>query len=118
MTAGAHAHAFYREVAKVDDVFTLGKDGTPMLVSGAAGSVLPVWSSRSRAEKVLATVSGYDGMTVLGMPWSEFEKNQLPELECEGILLGVNWAGKAANGYELPPHMVMESVRAAKKHVA
>lgn len=86
-----------------------------MLVQGTAGSVLPVWSSRSRAEKVVANVSGFRGLQVLGMPWSEFEKAQLAQLAKQGILLGVNWAGKGANGYELPPTMVAESIRGVRE---
>ncbi|MDP3821199.1 MAG: DUF2750 domain-containing protein [Burkholderiales bacterium] len=116
MTAGAHAHAFYREVAKYNDVFTLGKGGVPMLVQGAAGSVLPVWSSRSRAEKIVANASGFSGLTILGMPWDEFEKTQVPQLERQSILLGINWGGKAANGYEVAPQFVTESVRSAREH--
>jgi uncharacterized protein DUF2750 len=115
MTAGAHAHAFYRDAAKFNDVFTVARDGAPMLVDGASGPVLPVWSSRSRAAKIVATVPGYSDLVVVGMPWDEFERTQLPELEREGILLGVNWAGKNANGYELAPRLVAANVRAASE---
>jgi hypothetical protein len=115
MVAGAHAHAFYRDVAKHNDVWTIGLNGQPVMVDSAAGPVQPVWSTRGRVEKVIASVPGYKHCTVLGMPWDEFERLYLDHFERSGISLGLNWSGSNANGYEVPVRAVAASVAEARK---
>jgi hypothetical protein len=77
-----------------------------------------MFSSRKRAEKLIATVRGYSHIVVLGTDWSEFERLWLAVLTERGTLLGLNWSGPNASGYEMPANLVAESVRAAKNEAA
>jgi hypothetical protein len=115
MVAGAHAHAFYRDVAKYNDVWTVGVEGQPAIVESVTGPVQPVWSTRSRVEKIVASVAGYKHCTILGMPWDEFERLYLEQFERAGIGLGLNWSGSKANGYEMPVRAVAASIAEVRK---
>ena len=113
MPAGAHAHAFYREVAKYRSTWILGLNDQPQVVVSPSGArILPIWSSRARVEKVIATVPGYARSVALGGSWENFEENWVNFLQSENILVGVNWSGPNANGYEMPVQALVENVRA------
>ena len=118
MVAGAHAHKFFKEVASTNSVWTLGHGESPVFIESSGTRVQPLWSSRKRVEKIVATAKGYEKCTILGMDWSQFESMWIEHLSKEGVLLGINWSGPNANGYEMLPRLVAESVRAARNAAA
>jgi hypothetical protein len=89
-----------------------------VIVESNGAQVQPLWSSRKRVVKIIKTVKGYEDCTILGIHWSEFENMWIDQLAKEGILLGVNWSGPNADGYEMAPHLVAQSVKAAQDAVA
>jgi hypothetical protein len=44
--------------------------------------------------------------------WEEFRDEWLPELEEDGVLVGVNWSGKKAAGYDLDVSWVRNAIEA------
>ncbi len=114
MNGGAQARAFYREVAKGRGVWTIGDARSLLTVEVTGGvRVLPLWSSRYRAEMIVATVAGYAEAKVLGASWDSFVSDTVPSLEESGTLVGPNWGGANASGYEMPAGRLVELVRAA-----
>ena len=99
-------------------MWTVGIGDNPVTLESNGVRVQPMWSSRSRVEKIIANVKAYSNCTVLGIKWSEFERLWLDLLVKEGVLLGLNWSGAKANGYEMPARLVAESVRAARDAAA
>lgn len=95
-----------------------GIGDNPVTLESNGARVQPMWSSRSRVEKVIANVEAYSNCTVLGIQWSEFERLWPNPLVKDGVLLGLNWSGPKANGYEMPAGLVAESVRAARDAAA
>lgn len=67
---------------------------------------MPFWSKRSRAEKVVTSVAAYSGMTVVEIPLADFLERWLPGLAEGGQLIGINWTGPRATGYDLTPDEV------------
>ena len=118
MVAGAHAHKFFRDVAKTNSVWTVGLGDNPVTVESNGVRVQPLWSSRSRVVKIIANVKAYSGCTVLGIKWNELERLWLDLLVQDGVLLGLNWSGPSANGYEMPASLVAQSVKAARDAAA
>jgi len=73
---------------------------------------MPFWSSSSRAGKVIANVVAYAGFEPVAIGWDEFRDNWLTGLARDGLLVGINWSGKKATGYDLEPHEVKTNVEA------
>ena len=69
----------------------------------------PFWSSLARVKRVIDSVPAYNQFSPVEIPWEQFRDRWLSELVRDGIEVGLNWSGKAASGYDLPP----ASVRAA-----
>jgi hypothetical protein len=113
MTAGTQAHTFFREVAETGDVWSLG-DGQSMFVvlSESGARVFPLWSSRRRAQRIVDTNRGYASCKVLGSSWSNFLDNWVAILERDGILVGVNWTGAHASGFEMPVKLLVSQIEA------
>jgi hypothetical protein len=76
--------------------------------------VQPFWSLRTRAERVVATVSTYAGFEVVELPWHVFEARWVPGLKRDGVLVGLNWSGSRASGYDVSPEDVVKNVEAAR----
>ena len=111
--ASSQAWAFYREVAAARIVWTIRDAGgypAPMTASGQRAQ--PFWSSRSRAERIIKTVPAYAGFEPREIAWDDFCRKWAPGLAADGLLVGVNWSGKDATGYDLPPSRLVESVQA------
>ena len=111
--AASQAWAFYREVAATRVLWTLRDAGgfpAPMTSSGKRAQ--PFWSSRNRVTKIIKSVPAYAGFEPYEVSWDDFCENWVSELADLGFLVGVNWSGKGATGYDLEPGDVKQSVQA------
>ncbi len=114
--AASQAHAFYREVARLGRLWTIRDAGgfpAPIVASGQRAQ--PFWSSRSRVEKIIQSVPAYRGFEPVELEWSVFEDRWVPGLTKDGILVGVNWSGSRALGYDVEPEQVARNVRYHKE---
>jgi len=115
--AASQAWAFYRDVAKNQKVWTIRDEGGfPAPKNGEGKRSQPFWSSLSRVEKIIETVPAYAGFEPYEISWSDFCRAWVPGMTKDGLLMGVNWSGKRALGYDLEPKKVQESVDALIKH--
>ena len=71
---------------------------------------MPFWSSLARAERIVANVPAYRGSHAVELPWEEFRDTWLPDLERDGLLVGLNWTGPWATGYDLSPSDVRSRI--------
>jgi hypothetical protein len=72
----------------------------------------PFWSSRSRVERIIKTVPAYSAFEPYEISWDEFCNKWARELAEESFLVGVNWSGKRAVGYDLEPKRLIDCVEA------
>jgi len=111
--AASQAWAFYRDVAKSRTVWTVRDEGGfPAPKSAEGKRSQPFWSSLSRVQKIIKTVPAYAGFEPYEISWCEFCRKWVPRLINEGLLVGVNWSGKRARGYDRDPQRVQEAVEA------
>ena len=111
--AASQAWAFYRDVAKNQKVWTVRDEGGfPASKNGEGKPSQPFWSSLSRVQKIIKTVPAYAGFEPHEILWSDFCRAWVPGMTKDGLLMGVNWSGKRALGYDLEPKQVQESVEA------
>jgi hypothetical protein len=111
--AASQAWAFYREVAKTRVVWTVRDEGgfpAPMTSSGKRAQ--PFWSSRSRVERIIKTVPAYSGFEPYEVSWEDFCDKWVPDFVKDDLLVGVNWSGKRAVGYDIEPENLVRSVEA------
>jgi len=114
-TASAQAAAFYREVAQHGSLWTIrDAAGFPQPKGSDGVRVQPFWSLRSRAENVVATVPAYAAFDVVELQWQVFEARWVPGLKRDGVLVGVNWSGPRATGYDVSPDDVVKNVEAVR----
>lgn len=62
---------------------------------------MPFWSAKSRAEWLVAKFEAYQAFEVVAVPLSEWRARWLPGLSKGGVLVGLNWSGNRATGYDL-----------------
>jgi hypothetical protein len=111
--ASSQAWAFYREVAAKRIVWTIrDASGYPVSVTSCGHRAQPFWSSRSRVERIIRSVPAYAGFEPREIAWDEFCRKWAPGMTAHGLLVGVNWSGEQATGYNLPPARLVECVRA------
>ena len=106
--SGAHKAAFRREAAQKSRVFSIrDQDGYPgaggrptapgRCPSGPSRPARTRWSARS------PHTSDFDVVEIGMDDWLD---HWLPGLEQNGYLVGVNWAGARATGYDMAPALV------------
>lgn len=111
--SGAHADAFVDEVHRSGEVWALrDKNGFPAPVNADGVRSMPFWSLATRARKIQSTVSDYDGFEIASIPLFEWRSRWLPGLERDGLLVGLNWSGMRATGYDVLPSDAMSSLSA------
>lgn len=114
--AAAQASAFYREVARLGAVWTIRDDGGfPAPLNEEGRRTRPFWSSRSRAEKIIGTVTAYKGSSPFEISWADFVERWVLGLTRDGIPAGVNWGGPRATGYDLDAEQLRRSVEALRE---
>lgn len=103
-SSAAQASSFFREIGSNGPVWTVEDDGGVPAPEGVDGRrAMPFWSRRSRAERVIAQVPAYEGFRPLEISRPDFESRWLPGIERDGLIVGLNWSGPLATGYDLTP---------------
>lgn len=117
MSASAPQYAaFYDEARREGQVWTVrDADGFPAPETSGGSRAMPFWSKRSRVERIVATVPAYDSFDIVAIPLVDFEGRWLPGLERDGLLVGINWSGKRATGYDVAPTAVMQTLAGLAK---
>jgi len=114
----AQAAKFYREVAENDVMWTLrDKGGYPAPKTSSGKRAVPFWSSKSRVEKIIASVPAYKGFWPERVTYNKFIHYWVETLSRSNELVGVNWSGKRATGYDLPPEFVERSIEIEKRNL-
>ena len=73
---------------------------------------MPFWSSASRAERVIAAAPAYAAFETVSLPVIDWQHRWLPGLRDDGLLIGINWSGERASGYDLEPDQVLDRLSA------
>ena len=114
-TSAAQADAFYREVLARYTVWSIeDSEGFPASTNSDSRQSMPFWSKQSRAEGVISKVVAYHGFSVVSLSLGEWRERWLPGLKKDGILVGLNWAGSRATGYDSDPDDVEMNLTARK----
>ncbi len=109
--SAAQADAFYREVLRAQTVWAIrDANGFPAPAGEAGRRVWPFWSLRSRAEVIIGNVPAYADFVPVEIPLTEWRDRWLPGLERDGLLVGLNWTGPRATGFEVEPAAVVRAL--------
>jgi hypothetical protein len=99
--AASQASAFYEEVASSRSAFTLLDHGNFLVFPLHGVEVVPFWSSRARVARVHKDHSKYRSFDCDEIDLDALVARTLPDLEREGIHIGVNWSGARLTGYDV-----------------
>lgn len=109
--SGAHATAFFEEIVREQQVWTIRDvHGFPALLGSDGLRSMPFWSLSSRAERVISNVQDYAGFEKVMIPLSDWRSKWLPGLERDGLRVGLNWSGSRATGYDVEPRAALASL--------
>jgi hypothetical protein len=105
--SAAHSAAFRREVPGEGRVWSVrDAAGHPAPPDATGRRAMPFWSKASRAQRVVGAVPAYRDFEVVAIPVGDWLDSWLPGLQRDGLLVGVNWAGARATGYDVAPTQV------------
>jgi uncharacterized protein DUF2750 len=100
--SGAHRAAFRREVPQEDRVWSIRDErGFPAPKDPAGNRALPFWSKPSRVTRVIDQVPVYGRFDIVEIRLDDWLDRWLPWLQRDGLLVGVNWSGSRATGYDM-----------------
>ena len=109
--AGSQAWAFYRDVAENRKLWTIrDKGGFPAPQNQNGKRAQPFWSSISRVKRIIKNVPAYSGFKPYEISWKHSVSRWVPGLTKDNILVGINWSGYNAVGYDVEPHRLQQSV--------
>lgn len=104
----AEVDDFYREASAGGSVWTVDNGrGMPMAATSTGRRAVPFWSLASRAEAMTVDGGPYPEYSVREVPLAEWTSGWLPRLNEEGFLVGLNWAGQSASGFDAEPSVVI-----------
>jgi hypothetical protein len=108
-----HAADFYKQVAVTGALWTLrDSGGFPAPANQEGRRAQPFWSSLSRVSLIIQNTLAYKGFEPVEISWQAFKEKWAPGLTKDGVLVGVNWSGINARGYDLAPSQVVANVEA------
>jgi len=111
--SAAHADAFDRELATGEAVWTIEDDGgVPAPPTGDGDRSMPFWSRESRARAVIEGSPAHAGFRTREIPLADWVTRWLPGLRGDGILVGLDWSGTWATGYDIEPGAVLQRLAA------
>ena len=112
------AVTFYREVAENKILWTVRDgNGIPAPVNSDGVRVMPFWSSKNRAISVISNVPAYKEFESVSIDWRTFCEKWVPGLARDSLLVGINWTGKHATGYDIDPSEAQRNVEAVVENM-
>jgi len=113
-TSVERLEAFCREVAQSKTVWAVkDANGFPAPFGTDGKRAMPFWSSQLRALQLVSIAPQFTGFEPVPLDWEVFCGRWLPGLERDGLLVGVNWVGLRASGFDLLPSELKVNVEAA-----
>ncbi|MEV6851545.1 DUF2750 domain-containing protein [Actinoplanes sp. NPDC051411] len=107
--SGAHKAAFRREVLVEGRVFAIRDgEGYPAPADPEGRRAVPFWSKPTRARRVADQAAAFMGFEIVVIELDDWLAGWLPCLERDDMLVGVNWSGARATGFDLTPAQVGE----------
>ncbi|MCW7471831.1 DUF2750 domain-containing protein [Leptospira kanakyensis] len=101
-------HSFYKDVVKNKLVYTIkDESGFPAPVSENGKRAMPFWSSKKRAMNIISNSKNYSKFQIEQIPLNLFLKNWLTGLIKDDLMIGINWSGEKATGFDLNPKDVL-----------
>ncbi|WP_459788584.1 DUF2750 domain-containing protein [Alteriqipengyuania sp. 357] len=100
--SGAQVAVFVEEAKKNRSVWAVRDDGGYPAPKNAEGErAMPFWSTKGRAQKIIETVPAYGGLELDEIDLEDWLDKWLPDLQKDGLKVGLNWYGKRATGWHL-----------------
>ena len=116
--SGAHKAAFRREVVQDGQVYSIrDEEGYPAPADDQGRRAVPFWSKPTRARRAVDQVAAYRGFEVMSVELDDWLAGWLPCLDRDGMLVGVNWSGARATGFDMTPVQVAEWFSGAERLV-
>ncbi|WP_312473351.1 DUF2750 domain-containing protein [Neobacillus sp.] len=110
-----YGDSFFEELEKQQKVWTIeNEQGVPTATNMDGQSLLPFWSSKPGAVKIIASVQVYREYKPIEILLDDF-LNWLKELEDDGIMIGINWRGKHMIGHEVKPNEIIDRIKTSSK---
>lgn len=75
---------------------------------------MPFWSTQNRVDKIIKTVPVYKNFYVEELNLRQFKK-WCKFLKTQNQLVGLNWSGKKATGYDLEPDDILDTIKSRQK---
>jgi len=82
------------------------------LVDRGERRAMPFWSTSSRVERILVTVPAYADFKQFNISLADWRTRWLTGLELDRLLVGINWSGDRAVGYDLEPAEALARLQA------
>ncbi|WP_061248662.1 DUF2750 domain-containing protein [Leptospira noguchii] len=107
--SSAQFHQFFIEIKKHKKVWTLcDESGFPSPITISGKRSMPFWSSLNRVQTVINHVDVYFLFKAYEISFQDFIDRWLPGLKNDNLLVGINWTGFKATGYDLEPEEVFK----------
>jgi hypothetical protein len=102
--SAAHADAFVKEIIEGQSVWAIrDSSGFPTSTNASGETAMPFWSTESRTNRIVGSIAAYRGFMPVRLDLPQFVERWLPGLERDGLLVGLNWSGTHATGYDMSP---------------
>lgn len=84
------------------------ESGFPNSITISGKRAMPFWSSLNLVQTVINHVDVYFLFKVYEISFQDFIDRWLPGLKNDNLLVGINWTGSKATGYDLEPEKVFK----------
>lgn len=113
--SSVNATKFYKEVSENGVVWCIkDKKGIPAPQT-MDGRAMPFWSNEEKASKIIKNVPAYANFVPQKIALKDFIDKWLPGMEKDSLLVGLNWGGKNATGYDVSPQEVVKYLTRVKE---
>lgn len=106
-----NANAFFKEIIEVKKIWSIrDRGGIPAPKNADGLRVMPFWSKQSRAKTVIKNVPEYASFKTFEISLNDFTEKWLLGLKKDNFLVGLNWSGSLATGYDFQPSEVQQII--------
>jgi hypothetical protein len=112
--SAAQAAAFCTEVSRTGRLWTVrDSGGYPAPLNSQGQRSQPFWSSEARVRRIIKRGPAYAGFDPEQIDLESWRERWLPGLRQNGFLVGLNWTGARAVGYDFTVAEVIARLDAA-----
>ena len=111
-TSATQSHRFVSAICRTKVLWSIeDAAGFPAPKTASGHRAMPFWSTLLGAKSIVRNAKAYAAFAPVEIPLEDFMGEWLPRLHQDGLVVGIDWSGARAVGFDIAADALLATLR-------